>query len=37
MRWRTEKEVLAGKGENVCGNKVLSYNKIVRIARIINI
>lgn len=27
MRWRTKEEVLAGKGETICGNKTCSEYK----------
>lgn len=27
MRWRTEPEVLAGKGETMCANKICSKDK----------
>lgn len=27
MRWRTEPEVMSGKGETVCGNKVCTKDK----------
>jgi len=27
MRWRTEKEVLIGKGENICAAKGCNQNK----------